>query len=491
MPVRGRPRPSLRSLILVSTFLFGLLVVALLIGQTWTSRLLWQYALTLGHDAASVGIISELERALREDHRLENLLLARHDPAVATMQSVTESDLRRLIGEVEASVDNPVEDRLIDRVQRDVDVYLVERGGLEARGAGLEEGIVATRQSMERALAAIVDLRVHNEQELRQTQRDAQRVLWYETLVSGAGVGVLILALGAVVVGSRRLVLGPLLDLQEAVRQFRGGDLEVKARGGQVSELQDLASAFDEMAGTIALQRRNQLTFLAGVAHDLRDPVAAVKIGIQGLARAPPAATPEMLERLDRQLNRLARMVADLLDATRIEAGQLEIRPVDIDLREVVRAMVDLAPTTGNHAITTRLPDRPVMVRADALRMEQVVNNLLSNAIKYSPGGGPVEVALITEAGQAVIAVSDRGVGIASEDLTGLFDPFRRRPETREGIPGVGLGLSIVRRIVAAHGGQVEVESTVGVGSTFRVCLPLVAAAGTAADAQFESEAQR
>jgi two-component system, OmpR family, sensor histidine kinase MtrB len=116
-----------------------------------------------------------------------------------------------------------------------------------------------------------------------------------------------------------------------------------------------------------------------------------------------------------------------------------------------------------------------VVVCADPLRIDQVVSNLLSNAIKYSPDGGDIEVLVETTAREAVISVRDQGVGIGAEEMPHVFAPFRRGKGSVEVAPGTGLGLSVVRRIVEAHGGRVQVESAIGRGSTFRVWLPLVA----------------
>jgi signal transduction histidine kinase len=168
-------------------------------------------------------------------------------------------------------------------------------------------------------------------------------------------------------------------------------------------------------------------------------------------------------------------MVGDLLDATRIEAGELALRLTALDLRTAAQAMIDLfTPAATAHRITLKAPDRAVLIRGDALRIEQVISNLLSNAIKYSPAGGPVDVAVSQTDREAELSVADRGSGIPAEEIANMFLPFRRLPATSQ-IRGVGLGLSVVARIVSAHGGRIEVESTPGVGSTFRVRLPLAA----------------
>jgi signal transduction histidine kinase len=174
-----------------------------------------------------------------------------------------------------------------------------------------------------------------------------------------------------------------------------------------------------------------------------------------------------------RQVARLDRMVGDLLDATRIEAGRFELSLEERDARELATAVVELYLAGGSsHDLRLQLPEEPVLLSCDATRVEQVLHNLVSNALKYSQAGSRVDVLVGHEGDEAVLSVVDRGIGISNEELRTLFAPFRRTGRAREKAPGVGLGLSVARRIVEAHGGRIEVESRPGVGSTFRVRLP-------------------
>jgi signal transduction histidine kinase len=248
-----------------------------------------------------------------------------------------------------------------------------------------------------------------------------------------------------------------------------------------VQEVSELANMFNDLASNLVQQRKAQLTFLAGVAHDLKSPLSTLKTGMYMLENEPSEQRRgEIRLSLDRQIGLLNRMVDDLLDATRIEAGQLELRPAEFDLRRLVNDVVRLyVPAAPSHEITARLPDEPVVIDADPMRIEQVIRNLVSNAIKFSPSGGPVEVAAEMAADAVVLSVSDRGIGIAPEELQSIFLPFRRRKPSV--LPGAGLGLSVVRRIVTAHNGTVEVTSEPGTGSTFRVTLPRPPTVGVAA----------
>ena len=145
----------------------------------------------------------------------------------------------------------------------------------------------------------------------------------------------------------------------------------------------------------------------------------------------------------------------------------------DHDLVELCRETVELhRPTTENHRWVLDLPTEPVVIRCDATRIVQVLNNLISNALKYSPEGGLVRVALADAEDTAIVSVSDQGIGISPAERDTIFEPFRRSSTTRDTIPGVGLGLSVARRILEAHGGTIEVRSEEGRGSTFRFFLP-------------------
>jgi signal transduction histidine kinase len=242
-------------------------------------------------------------------------------------------------------------------------------------------------------------------------------------------------------------------------------------------EFGELARAFHHMDEALRRQHRSRYAFLAGVAHDLRNPLTALKLSAESLTSAaalpPEGRLRQVLGLMGRQVDRMTRMTSDLVDAARIEAGELDLQLADSDLGALVRDSVDLyADAARAHALTAHTPPTPVLVRCDAARIAQVLNNLVSNAIKYSPRGGRVEVTLTRADDGAVIAVSDEGDGVAAEELETIFEPFRRARTTEPAVEGLGLGLAIARRIAVMHGGSLDVESTPGAGATFRLRLP-------------------
>jgi signal transduction histidine kinase len=176
---------------------------------------------------------------------------------------------------------------------------------------------------------------------------------------------------------------------------------------------------------------------------------------------------------VSRQIDLLVRMLSDLLDSARIESGQLALVTANHDARDLVRDAVTLFQHVAPlHKLVLRVPETELPVVCDGARMTQVINNLLSNAIKYSPQGGRIEARADMHAEGVTIAIVDEGIGIPAEECAVIFEPFRRAQSPGWAIPGVGIGLSVARRIVEAHGGKIAVHSVVGEGSTFSIWLP-------------------
>jgi signal transduction histidine kinase len=221
--------------------------------------------------------------------------------------------------------------------------------------------------------------------------------------------------------------------------------------------------------------------FLSIAAHELKTPLTSLLGQAQLLERrlAREGQLTELnarsLQVVVGQTRRLSHLIGDLLDGAHLELGQLVIRQRPTELRRLVaQAVEELQPTVPSHSIIAQLPPGSVLVQADPVRIEQVVQNLLSNAVKYSSRGSTVRVELRQTGDTALLAVHDEGVGIPAEALPHLFERFYRvnQPETAS-VSGVGVGLYVVREIVRLHGGAVRVQSTPGVGSSFTVELPL------------------
>jgi signal transduction histidine kinase len=227
--------------------------------------------------------------------------------------------------------------------------------------------------------------------------------------------------------------------------------------------------------------------FLGMVTHDLSTPLSALLGYLQWLRRSAGQTTPEKqqwaLSSIESAATRMCRLVDDLRDAEHTGASQFVLRRAPLDLTEIVRRVVALQQsTTASHHLILDAPEHLEAVW-DGERLGQLLANLISNAIKYSPAGGDVRVTVREVASEAVVSVSDQGIGLSRAQIERLFQPFTRLYSGRE-IKGTGLGLYICKAIVEAHGGRIWVESTPDQGSTFTVTLPCVTVSPSLATAR-------
>jgi PAS domain S-box-containing protein len=281
---------------------------------------------------------------------------------------------------------------------------------------------------------------------------------------------------------ARGRVIGTLaLNMAESSRHYGPADLALaEALAARAALAVDNARLYQEAQAAIGT--RDQ--FLSIASHELKTPLTSLLMAAQLIQRR--TAREGTLNPRDQraltvvvhQASRLNRMVLSLLDLSRIESGQLSIEEGEVDLTALVRSLhEEVTPTLEQHTLAVEAPAAPVLVRGDALRLEQVLQNLVQNAVRYSPEGGPITVRLSTQDGEARIAVTDRGIGIPAHALPNLGGRFYRAPNVeRHQISGLGIGRYGVNEIVALHGGRVDVTSTEGAGSTFTIHLPLIAA---------------
>ncbi len=301
-----------------------------------------------------------------------------------------------------------------------------------------------------------------------------------------AGSAVLVLLFGAWVASG---VAQPLRRTAEAATDVARGDLSVRLDEGGAAEVGTLVSAFNSMTRSLEVSRRELLLqnerlrvseqhkrdLISMVSHELRTPLSAV-LGFTSLLlerEFPPEEQQRYLEIVDTQARRLAALAGDFLDVQLLEGGGFELDRAPFDLVELAHEQTRLFFShSESHALVLDIPDEPLIVDGDRDRLAQVVGNLLSNAIKYSPEGGEVRVHVGEHDGRAVFSVSDSGMGIPAEDRERVFDKFFRGAAKGTTVGGTGLGLAVAREIVTTHGGTIEVESTLGSGSTFTFELP-------------------
>ena len=232
----------------------------------------------------------------------------------------------------------------------------------------------------------------------------------------------------------------------------------------------------DEEALRDADRRKDE--FLALLAHELRNPLAPVRNGLQVIRLSPIRAVRERSqEMMDRQLGHMVRLIDDLLDVSRITRNKLDLRRSPVSLTDVVNTAVETAKplldAAGHHL---DLPPDPVVLEADLTRLAQVFGNLLTNSAKYTPPGGHVTVSAVREDGHVAVSVRDTGIGIPPESLPRIFDMFSQVDRSIErSTGGLGIGLALVKGLVEMHGGSVAAESAGhGKGSTFTVRLPVL-----------------
>ena len=257
------------------------------------------------------------------------------------------------------------------------------------------------------------------------------------------------------------------------IRDAAGRVIGVSKLARDVSERKSVLRALEEAS-------RQKDNFLAMLAHELRNPLAPVRNGLQLLRMVDPASEPAEQARaiMERQVDHLVRLVDDLMDVSRITRGKIEMRKEPVDLGSIVLSAVETsrpAIEAARHRFTLSLPAEPIVVDADFVRVAQVVANLLNNAAKYTDNGGEISLAAQREGGDAVIRVRDNGIGIPPEMMPRLFEMFAQSQDSlSRSRGGLGIGLALARTLVELHGGRIDAHSAGRArGTEFVVRLPV------------------
>jgi two-component system OmpR family sensor kinase len=278
-------------------------------------------------------------------------------------------------------------------------------------------------------------------------------------------------------IGISRLLTAPLDRLTRAAQAVAGGDLSQRVDAQSKDEIGELGRAFNGMTSSLAEAETLRKNLMADVAHELRTPLTVVQGNLQAILDGVYPLEMAQVASLYDETRLLTRLVDDLHDLALADAGQLRLEREPVDLSELARTVVDhFAPAASAAGVVLELDAQDALppVDGDAGRLAQVLRNLLSNALRHTPPGGRVTVRLDRAGALARLQVADTGSGIAPEHLPHVFDRFYRGDKSRgHSGAGAGLGLAIVRQLVAAHGGQIEVASPPGAGTTFTITLPL------------------
>jgi two-component system, OmpR family, sensor kinase len=291
------------------------------------------------------------------------------------------------------------------------------------------------------------------------------------------GVCIAVVVGGGLGLRATREALRPLDRVIQAARAIESGKLDERLRPTKRDEIGELGIAFDTMLDRLAGMVASQRQFVADAAHELRTPLTVlggmVEMLQMGADRGDPSTIRRMLDTMSREIDRLGRLVADLLTLSRMDAEQ-PLHPVPVDLGALLGEIAAQTRLLANGQEVVEQVDRPVNVVADPDRLKQVLLNLTANALRFTPAGGQVALRLRTERGRALVQVADTGSGIAPELLPRVMDRFVRGDASRaRATGGSGLGLAIVGAIVEAHGGTIQIESVPGRGTTVTIGLAL------------------
>jgi signal transduction histidine kinase/DNA-binding response OmpR family regulator len=310
-----------------------------------------------------------------------------------------------------------------------------------------------------------------------------------QQLVIAFAVGSIVLALllGLAISWS---IIEPVRQMDARLRKIAAGDFSEHVRVPNRDELGTLAANLNRMNDeldrayqqlTTASQHKSE--FLANMSHELRTPLNAIIGFSEVLAERMFGDLNEKQEEYLRDIltsgQHLLALINDILDLSKVEAGQMELELGTFSLPEALEnGLTMIRERAGNHGIALSLDVDPAvdLIEADERKVKQIVFNLLSNAVKFTPDGGEVDVSARIVDGVLTLAVRDTGIGIAPEDQAQVFEEFRQVGQSTRRQEGTGLGLALVRRFVELHGGQVTLESEVGVGSTFAFTLPAAVA---------------
>ncbi len=467
------PPRSLRRLFWQAGALFSGLAVLAVAALLAATAYLHNVAYEIGRTVESLRLAEDVQAELLVYQHAKTLEILVGSDAHAREAVEARQRLTQLVESAIGRASAEEERKLLGALQTSVQDFLSSTAGLGPGGPAARAEIELLTGRFDDAFAkahAVIQFDI----DLAEAQRrhaSVQRMAAITAASIAAGLLLMLVLVGRTL---RRALFVPLRRVSEAIQAYPR-DRSRRAPEIGSAELEQIARTFNLVASDLQAERENQLRFLGGVAHDLRNPLGALRNAFS-LLRSDGMVTDEArLHRLllvgGRSVDRLGAMLEDLLDLSRAELGRLSIVPESCDLREVVRDTAALFDGAGA-TVQLDLPDATVPAWCDPSRITQVLSNLVSNAIKYSPDGGVVRITARSEQRSAIVEVADSGIGVPEGELDSIFEPFQRSSTTRGAFPGVGLGLFLSKQLVEAHRGELTVQSAPGRGSTFRISLP-------------------
>lgn len=296
-----------------------------------------------------------------------------------------------------------------------------------------------------------------------------------EGFLVAAGVGLPLAVVASVIIA--RQVSRPMRSLASASHSIAAGDYSQRVEVDGPTELVELGESFNSMAAALEGVERRRIALIGDVAHELRTPVTVLRGYVEGLADGVFPASAATWAKLAEETTRLSRLVEELQELSRAEAGQLLVTVTAVNPADIVETVADrfkLPFTDKGLRLDVVAPDGLPAVLADPERLVQVLSSLLDNALRYTPSPGSVAIAVSQEDGRVAFAVRDSGVGLDAADLPQVFERFYRVDRSRARTSGgSGVGLTIARALATAMGGTLWAESAgQGMGSTFTLVLP-------------------
>jgi signal transduction histidine kinase len=481
-------RRSLRRRIVVPTALLGVAVVAAVGYLSWTEA---AQGRALESSAREVRAATVLAFALSEashDEARAVAALARRAPADATRVAAAEARIAAAMRDIRALQLPPrvatvwaqfVENRAtVAAVQREV---VAASRGSDATALAL--ALEKWRLVSARGGALLQNFTAFHLRLLDRTVEDLQRSR--TRALRGATAALVVAALGAAAFSFAlgRAVVGPIVEMADAAAAVtEAGPVAPVPGGDRVDEIGVLARSMNDMAGRLVLAVRARDEFISIASHELKTPITPLRLRVQQLLRVVeagdrPGSQARLLRAtgdLDRHVERLAKLVENLLDVSQISSGRLALRVQETPL---ARLLSDALERAGEDLAAAGCPvrlecDADVAIRADRARLEQVFVNLLTNVAKYAPGAPAVVRCAPDGDGAVRVEVEDGGGGIAPEHHDRIFSRFERAVADPRGVAGLGLGLYIAREIARAHGGELTLRHAPSGGAVFVVRLP-------------------
>ncbi|MBI5031069.1 MAG: HAMP domain-containing protein [Chloroflexi bacterium] len=332
-----------------------------------------------------------------------------------------------------------------------------------------------TPNALTRNIAQLQTLQESNPNLLAALEANFQSIV-HEHLILATMVGFLA-AIAASIFTTRR-ILQPIQAMMRASQRISAGDYHSRIVPPSQDELGALAQAFNQMAETLDRTEHRRLELISDVTHELRTPLSSIKSTLEGLVDGVIPNTPETFMDLQREVNRMQRLVRDLEELSRAEAGQIPLELGPIEMAELIGIVAERLrlqfEDKGVVLVFDVAPNLPC-VKADANRMTQVLLNLLGNALQYTPPGGTVTAHAWHDRAKLSIAIQDTGIGITSENLAHIFERFYRVDKSRSRAGGgSGIGLTIAKHLIEAHGGRISAASPgLNQGSTFTIEMPI------------------